>query len=153
MVPSSFLESGIKLPALRPIYNCSTSIESDAAFVAIFSSPIADGTPPAITVSASPATLRPPNGQLVTVTVSGTITDAGSGVEASTYQVIDEYGQIQPSGSITLGANGSYDFTVGLQASRRGNDQDGRRYTIEVSATDDAGNEGSKSTTVTVPRK
>ncbi len=108
-----------------------------------------------ITVSASPATLSPPDGRLVTVTVSGTIRDepGGSGVQTSTYRVIDEYGQIQPSGSVPLGANGRYAFTVQLQASRRGNDQDGRHYTIEVSATDKAGNRGSASATVTVPRK
>jgi probable HAF family extracellular repeat protein len=114
--------------------------------------PVADKTPPAITVSASPATLRPPNGQLVTVTVSGAITDEGSGVSSAVYQVTDEYGQIQPSGSVPLGANGQYAFTVALQASRRGNDQDGRHYTIEVSATDAAGNRGRVSVTVTVPR-
>jgi probable HAF family extracellular repeat protein len=112
----------------------------------------ADTTPPVITVSASPATLSPPNGRLVTVTVSGAITDEGSGVEASTYQVIGEYGQIQPKGNVPP-VDGSYTFTVALQASRRGNDRDGRRYTIEVSATDNAGNEGSKSATVIVPRK
>jgi uncharacterized membrane protein len=114
-----------------------------------------DITPPVVTLAVSPATLSPPNGKLVAVTVSGTITDGdnGSGVQASTYQVIDEYGQVQPSGNVATEADGSYAFTVELQASRRGNDRDGRRYTIEVSATDDAGNEGSKSATVTVPRK
>jgi probable HAF family extracellular repeat protein len=113
---------------------------------------VPDTTPPAITVAASPATLSPPNGRLVTVTVSGAITDEGSRVEASTYQVIDEYDQIQPSGNISLGTDGSYAFTVGLQASRRGNDQNGRRYTIVVSATDVAGNQGSAPAIVTVPR-
>jgi hypothetical protein len=86
--------------------------------------------------------------------VPGKVTDesGGSGVQACTYQVIDEYGQIQPKGDVPL-VDGRDASTVGLQASRRGNDQDGRRYTIEVSATDQAGNEGSKSATVTVPRK
>jgi hypothetical protein len=79
--------------------------------------------------------------------VSGTIT------QASTYRVIDEYGQVQPSGNVTPETDGSYTFTVGLEASRRGNDQNGRRYTIAVSATDQAGNEGAASTTVTVPRE
>jgi large repetitive protein len=116
-----------------------------------------DNIPPVITVSASPATLSPPNGKLVAVTVSGTITDAlgGSGVEldSGAYQVTDEYGRIQPSGSVPLEADGSYAFTVALQASRNGNDRDGRRYTIEVCATDEAGNEGDASATITVPRK
>jgi hypothetical protein len=111
---------------------------------------IVDTTPPVITVAASPATLWPPNGKLVPVTVSGMITDE-SGVQASAYQVMDEYGQIQPSGSVTLARDGRYTFTVALQASRRGTDQDGRQYLIAVSATDKAGNRGVKSATVTVP--
>ena len=117
-----------------------------------------DNIPPVITVSASPATLSPPNGKLVTVTVSGTIVDDepdDSGVQAGStvYMVIDEYGQMQPSGSFTLDADGGYRFTVKLQASKNGNDKNGRHYTIEVSATDHAGNTGTESAIVTVPRK
>lgn len=70
---------------------------------------------------------------------------------SAAYVVMDEYGQIQPSGNLPLGADGSYSFTVALQASRNGNDQDGRHYTIVVSAKDNAGNLGFASTTVTVP--
>jgi hypothetical protein len=107
-----------------------------------------------ITVAASPATLWPPNGELVTVTVSGMIRDAlgGSGVNRAAYQVTDEYSQIQPSGSVTPEPDGRYAFTVALQASRNGNDRDGRRYTITVSAIDNAENLGDASATVTVPR-
>jgi hypothetical protein len=115
---------------------------------------IADPTPPVITVSASPAALWPPNGQRVTVTVSGTMTDSGgSEVNASSaaYVVMDEYGQVQPKGGVTLKSNGSYSFTVALEASRQGNDQDGRHYTIAVSARDNAGNLGGASATATVP--
>jgi uncharacterized delta-60 repeat protein len=117
---------------------------------------VTDTIPPAITVSAGPATLWPPNGKLVPVTVSGTITDnepGGSGVNASSaaYVVADEYGQVQPSGSIMLGADGRYAFTIALQASRDENDQDGRHYVIIVSAKDNAGNLGASSTIVTVP--
>jgi hypothetical protein len=75
-----------------------------------------------------------------------------SGVQSAAYAVTDEYGQVQPSGSFSPGADGGYTFTVALQASRNGNDRDGRRYTIMVSATDTAGNIGGASTTVTVPR-
>ena len=116
----------------------------------------ADTIPPAITVSASPESLWPPTGQLVPVTVSGTITDnepGGTGVNASTaaYAVTDEYGLLQPRGPIPLGANGSYSFTIHLQASRDGNDRDGRQYIITVSALDNAGNAGSAATGVLVP--
>jgi len=109
--------------------------------------------PPVITVSASAATLCPPNGKMIPVTVAGTIT-SGSGVNASTaaYAVTDEYGLVQPSGRVTLGPNGSYSFTIQLQASRNGNDKDGRHYTVAVSAQDSAGKKGTAATSVTVPR-
>jgi hypothetical protein len=114
-----------------------------------------DTTPPVITVAANLTTLWPPNGKLVSVMVSGMITDesGGSGVNVSSaaYVVMDEYGRIQPRGSLTLEVDGSYAFTVALEASRRGNDQDGRHYTIAVSAKDNAGNLGVKSTIITVP--
>jgi hypothetical protein len=116
---------------------------------------VEDTTPPAITVSATPETLGPPNGKRVSVTISGTIKDAESGVNASTaaYAVIDEYGLIQPNGPIQVAMDGSYAFTIKLQASRKGNDRDGRQYTITVSAQDNEGNQGSKSTVVTVPQR
>ena len=71
-------------------------------------------------------------------------------VGSAAYVVMDEYGQIQPQGSVAL-VDGQYTFTVALEASRRGNDQDGRHYTIVVSANDNAGHLGFKSALVTVP--
>jgi hypothetical protein len=113
-------------------------------------------SPPVITITATPETLWPPNGKLVPVTVSGKITDAGSGVNASTaaYVVTDEYGLIQPSSYITnLNATtGNYTFTIQLQASRNGNDRDGREYIITVYTKDNAGNTGSAATSVRVAR-
>jgi hypothetical protein len=113
-----------------------------------------DTTAPVISVSATPQTLWPPTGRMVTVTISGRITDDESGVKASTtaYAVTDEYGLIQPRGGpIALGKDGSYSFTISLQASRRENDRDGRQYTITVSAQDEEGNPGSAFTRVIVP--
>jgi hypothetical protein len=90
---------------------------------------------------------------MVKVSVSGMITDATSGVGLTSvsFRVMDEYGLIQPTGSVSLGAGGSYSFGVLLQASRRESDKDGRLYTITVSAQDNAGNTASASGTVIVP--
>jgi hypothetical protein len=66
--------------------------------------------------------------------------------------VADEYGSIQPKGTVALAANGSYYFTVLLEASRHGDDKAGRHYTITVSAKDNFGNPGSASATILVPR-
>jgi len=111
-----------------------------------------DTTPPVITLAATPKVLWPPNGKLVPVTISGRITDAASGVNASSakFAVHDEYHLVQPHGTIALDPAGNYSFTILLQASRKGDDHDGRRYTIRVTAIDNAGNRGVKQTSVTV---
>ena len=90
---------------------------------------------------------------MVPVTIAGRTTDADSGVNASTasYAVTDEYGQVQPKGSVPLKSDGSYSFTIQLQALRNEDDSDGRQYTITVGAQDNAGNKGSAATGVSVP--
>jgi hypothetical protein len=108
-------------------------------------------TPLVITVSTTPTALWPPNGNMIPVTVSGTITDTGCTVTNAAYAVTDEYGQVQPSGPVTLGPGGAYSFTVLLQASRLGNDLDGRLYTITVSASNNAGETRSQAGPVIVP--
>jgi FG-GAP-like repeat len=108
-------------------------------------------TPPMITVSTTPAALWPPNGNMVSVTVSGTITDTGCTVTAAVYAVTDEYGKVQPSGPVTLSPEGAYSFTVLLEASRLGADIDGRVYTVTVGASNDASKTGSEAGAVIVP--
>jgi hypothetical protein len=132
---------------------CAGSCRSGSVGVLLNNGARLDTTPPSITLSATPKLLWPPNGKMVKVTVSGAITDAASGVNSKTaaFAVKDEYGQIQPKGTVTLSVSGTYSFSILLQASRLGVDNDGRRYTIMVEAIDNGGNTGSKTTVVTVP--
>src|SRR5205823_431123 len=76
-----------------------------------------DRTPPAVTVGAGVASLWPPNGSVVPDTIFGRIADALSGVDLSSlrFQVIDSYGLVQPSGLVTVGSDGRFSFSVGLQ--------------------------------------
>ncbi len=127
----------------------------DRGRVLVYRKPLTppDTTPPVITVSANPAKLWPPNSRLVSVTVKGQIEDADSGVNPASahFGVTDEYGEIQPSGGLTLDSSGKYSFAVQLQASRHGGDPNGRQYRIAVSAEDMAGNKGSASAVVVCP--
>jgi hypothetical protein len=108
-------------------------------------------TPPVITLSTSTTSLWPPNGKMVPVTVSGTISDTGCTVKTAAYAITDEYGEVQPKGPVTLGPGGAYSFTVLLQASRLGTDRNGRLYTITVSASNNAGKTSSQAGHVIVP--
>lgn len=112
-----------------------------------------DSTAPVVTATASPNSLWPPNHKLVPVTVSGHVADASGGVPGTIrYTVTDEYNPSHPrTGTADVDPNGNYAFVVPLQASRRGQDRDGRQYTIVVSAIDQAGNTGSATAFVVVP--
>jgi hypothetical protein len=112
-----------------------------------------DTTPPAIELSATPSVLWPADGRLRPVVVSGTVTDNGSGPDPAgvRYEIRDEYGTLQPSGTLAIDGGGNFSVTVLLAASRRGHDKDGRTYTIVVHAIDRDGNATVRSTTVVVP--
>jgi hypothetical protein len=58
---------------------------------------------------------------------------------------------VNPSGAITVNANGSFTVNVPLVADRLDADADGRKYTSVVSANDNAGNEGTATVVVIVP--
>ncbi|MBK9519170.1 MAG: hypothetical protein IPO09_17830 [Anaeromyxobacter sp.] len=103
-----------------------------------------DRVRPVASITASPSVLRPANGRMVAVLVSGSASDARSGVAAATFTVTDEYGLVQP-------ALTGFGQTILLQASRRASDGNGRVYTIAVRVTDLAGNVTTASTRVTVP--
>jgi outer membrane protein assembly factor BamB len=108
-----------------------------------------DTVAPVVTAAANPAT-APKGPKPVSVTISGSATDALSGINSASYNVIDEYGATQPSGPVTVQANGSYSFTLSLPANRPGNDKDGHLYTIVVTATDQAGNTRTASATLRI---
>ena len=108
-----------------------------------------------VSIATNPAYLWPPNGRSVPVTVSGQVIDNDANAHpTANFRVIDEYGAVQPSGSVTLHQDGggvySYAFTTDLQASRTGRDKDGRQYTIQVIA-QDTSNSLSNQAVVTVP--
>ncbi|HKQ36556.1 MAG TPA: hypothetical protein VJ063_00680 [Verrucomicrobiae bacterium] len=108
-----------------------------------------DKNPPVIRARATPNELWPPNGKFVPVVITGTITDAASGVNPGTtsYLVKDEYSRVQPAGRVVLGRNGSFSVTLQLEADRRGGDLNGRLYRLQLSAADYAGH----ATQFTVP--
>ena len=111
---------------------------------------VADRQAPVVTIAASPSTLIwSPNKVMKPVTISGVITDPT--LTAASFKVVDEYGRIQPSGTLTVATTGAYSVVVMLEAYRNGTDADGRLYTISVTATDASGNVRTVATYVRVP--
>jgi hypothetical protein len=112
-----------------------------------------DSTPPAITATPSVKTLWPANGKMVPVIISGSISDGASGLASDSvrFSVTDEYAAVQPAGVVSTTPDGRYSVTVLLEASRKGTDQDGRTYSVIVTAVDRAGNQVSRSVSIVVP--
>jgi hypothetical protein len=111
-----------------------------------------DVTPPTVSGAVTPRTLAATPGASLPVVVSGSVSDVLSGVDpaSATFAVVDEYGEFQPAGAISLAASGTYRVTVPLLAERRADDANGRTYTITVTAKDRAGLSRSKAVIVTV---
>lgn len=104
-----------------------------------------DAQGPTIVIN-EPQSIWPPNSKTVNVSLTGTITDSGSGVATASYAVNDEYGEIAPSGNISLASDGGFNLNIPLEAYRKGSDLDGRVYTINITAMDKVGNTSSAST-------
>jgi hypothetical protein len=123
---------------------CSAADTAGNSGSGTFSVTVRDTTPPAIvTPIANPTTIWTGNNKKMQVTVSGgpgAITDSASGVASANFHVVDEYGLDQPTGSLTVNADGSYSFNVLLTGNRNSSDRDGRTFQIFVSATDRANN-------------
>jgi len=96
-----------------------------------------DQQAPSVTMTATPASVVA-SSTPVTVTVSGRVTDAISGVDSVFYNVIDEYSVISLSGPVTLQPNGDFSFTLSLPATKNPGDRQ-HVYTIYLSAGDMAG--------------
>jgi hypothetical protein len=114
-----------------------------------------DGTPPVIAATPSRTTLKPANGKMLTVTISGTVTDNASGVltTSGAYSTLDSYGLIEPSGTFTVGPSGAYSFTIQLEARLVKRATVARTYTVVLTVLDVAGNQATRNVVVTVPTK
>jgi large repetitive protein len=144
--------SGSTFPIGVTPVTCSATDRSGNRGTATFTITVGDTVPPVVkSIAASPGTLWPPNKKMVPVRISGVAVDAGSGLTAGEFRVIDEYGTVQPRGTFVISPSGAYAFTVSLQSWREGTDMDGRHYTIEITIRDAAGNRTTARVTVVCP--
>jgi uncharacterized lipoprotein YddW (UPF0748 family) len=112
-----------------------------------------DRTAPAGTLAADPSVIWPPDNKMMTVTLSGELTDVGTGLDGVRFRVIDEYGQVEPAIDPVAGDGGTFvrfSRAFQLEGARRGDDRDGRTYTIEATVTDRACHVTTLRTTVVV---
>lgn len=90
------------------------------------------------------------------VVINGSISDALSGLDVSTaaFSVVDSYGKYQPSGTITVAANGTYSLKAKLPLKlKEAKGSHERTYTITISVRDMAGNVGNATVLIEVKDK
>jgi hypothetical protein len=108
---------------------------------------------PGVTISATPTVLWPPNGKTAVVNISGLVSDTGTGIDSNSvsFNVQDEYGEVEPAGQLILNPDGTFSFTVTLIVRRLGRDKNGREYTVTVLVRDLQDAVGGAAAIVTVP--
>lgn len=106
-----------------------------------------DYTPPTISFDANPKTIWPPNNKMVDVNITGNITDDNPYL--TKIIIDDEYDAVEPT--VIIGDQTNINQVIKLEASRRGEDTDGRKYIIKILSTDLAGNTSVATTEVIAP--
>ena len=109
-----------------------------------------DNAPPTLSVSLSPATLRPPNNKLVPITATITVKDDYDPQPEIKLESITANEPLEKE-DIKDAKLGTDDRQFKLKAEREGKNKVGRIYTVTYSATDGSGNKTTASATVTVP--
>jgi hypothetical protein len=113
-----------------------------------------DREAPTVVLSSSPRELWPPNHRMVDVTLAGAAEDTGTGIDAVSFRVLDEYGLVQPDVASIAGdglARVEFSQAIPLEAAREAKDKNGRTYTLEVTVTDRACQTRTATVTVVVP--
>jgi uncharacterized lipoprotein YddW (UPF0748 family) len=100
-----------------------------------------DKTAPTFQLEATPTRIFPPNGKPATVKLTGSASDTTSGLAQVSYTVTDEYGTPLTVPTRALGGNSAnWIDNLIIEASRHGDDSDGRLYRVTATVTDAAGN-------------
>ncbi len=91
-------------------------------------------------IDSSQGSINMRNNKQVQIELSGSVA-VPDGCEISTaqYQLTDEYGELDKVEALQLGADGSFTVAIPMVASRKGNDKDGRLYTVKFEAENEAG--------------
>lgn len=99
-----------------------------------------DAAPDIDLTGLSPDMIWPPNHKMVDVVAQGFVTNPiGCEMHTLYYDIVDEYGVYTGSGEIEFDADGNFEVPIPVEASRLGQDKDGRTYSITISAENDGG--------------
>lgn len=91
-------------------------------------------------IVASQQSISMRNNKQTSVALSGSVSALeGCNIDNVQYQLTDEYGELDTVADVLVDEDGRFAVDVPVIASRKGNDKDGRLYTIKFVAEDEAG--------------
>lgn len=100
----------------------------------------------------TPDIIWPPNHSMTDVTVTGkVIAPTGCTISSLGYNIEDEYGIYSGIGYLTITETGGFTAYLPVEASRNGQDKDGRHYTVSVFSSDEAGTSATDPFDIIVP--
>ena len=111
---------------------------------------VADRTAPVLNVTASPASLWPPNHKLAPITVAVQVSDARDPSPTLKLVSITCDDACDPASDVLGAAYGTDDRQFEVRSERKGTSASGRTYTITYSAEDATGNKTTAETKVTI---
>jgi len=96
-------------------------------------------------------TINARNNKQVAIDLSGTVSSPeGCEIVNAWFQLTDEYGELNRTETLEINDDGTFSVAVPMVASRKGNDKDGRLYTVKFMAENDSGVGESIETSVVV---
>lgn len=91
-------------------------------------------------IVASQESISMRNNKPAQIELSGSVSvPDGCEINNAQYQLTDEYGELDKIDGLQIDADGSFNVAVPVVASRKGNDKDGRLYTVKFVAENEAG--------------
>ena len=91
-------------------------------------------------IAASQESINIRNNKQVHIVLSGSVTvPDGCEIDSPQYQLTDEYGELDIIEDLQVDEGGSFAVAIPMVASRKGDDKDGRLYTVKFVAENEAG--------------
>ena len=91
-------------------------------------------------IAASQQSINLRNNKQVHIELSGSVTvPDGCEIDSAQYQLTDEYGELDIIEELQVDEGGSFAVAIPMVASRKGDDKDGRLYTVKFVAENEAG--------------
>lgn len=135
--------TGLHRDTLIPVVSRSServSVDNLTLYVEVLPLSTCEEPPTISNITSNQRTVSDRNNKQLTLVFSGAINSSpGCTTQKAWYKFSDEYGEMDKTGTVKLGENGNFTVSVQVIASRKGDDKDGRLYSVIFGAENEYG--------------